>query len=143
MTLLGHAFGRSQRLVALAGLTVVVSGCGQSAPAISTSASAQLTSDVTRLQRAATSGTTTELGRAAETLRTDVAAQRVAGNLSADRSAAILDQLARVLLDAADRPAPTVVASSPAPSAATGHGKGKGKGEGTGDGNGDGNGGGD
>ncbi len=85
---------------------VLLAGCG-SERAVTTSASEVLTADVARLKAAATSGTSAEVARAADRLRTDVGTQRTSGDLSAERAAAILDQLARVLADTAARPLPT------------------------------------
>jgi len=100
--------GRAAGFVLAAAL---LAGCGGQ-PAVTEAAGAVLTADVARLRTAATSGSSADVARAADRLRTDVGAQQAAGDLSPERAAAILDQLARVLADTAARPAP---APSPAP----------------------------
>lgn len=111
-------------------------GCGDRA-AVTGAAAAVLTADVARLRAATTSGSPADVARAADRLRADVGTQRAAGDLSADRAAAVLDQLARVLADTAVRPAPAPSASrTPTPERDEeeerdddgGKGKGKGKG---------------
>ena len=96
-------------------------------------AGAVLTADVARLRTAAVSGSSVEVARAADRLRTDVGAQQAAGDLSPERAAAILDQLARVLADTAARsaapsPAPTQREDKDEGDEDEGKGKGKGKG---------------
>lgn len=115
--------------------TMTLLGCGQSSPAVTTSASAVLSTDVQHLHVAAQSGNATHVDSAAAQLRTDLAAQRAAGHLSRDRMTAILDQLARVVADsAASTP---VTAGVPSPSSSdTGH---KGEGQHNGGDNGDSN----
>jgi hypothetical protein len=105
-------------------------GCGNDPP-VSAAAGAVLTSDVARLKAAATSGTSAEVAQAAERLRADVEAQRVRGDLSSARAAAVLDQLARVLADTAARPTPTPTPTKESTPAAprAGHDKHKGKGD--------------
>jgi hypothetical protein len=118
---------RSGSLALVLGVALLA-GCGDQA-ALTAQASARLTADVTRLRTAATSGTSAQVASAADALRSDVAAQKAAGDLSADRAAEVLDQLARVLADTAARPAPTAApAPTRAPSPTSGeHRKKKGK----------------
>lgn len=123
---------RVGQLAAGLALGVVLVGCGDGAD-VSAAASARLTADVARLRTATTSGTSAQVASAADALRSEVAAQQAGGDLSSDRAALILDQLARVLADAAARPVPTprpVASPAPAPADGDHHGKKKGRGEG-------------
>lgn len=90
----------------LVGVVLLASGCGGSPPAVSESASAALKADVADVQMAARAGNRPALDAAAAALREEVATQAAGGQVSVERAAAILDQLTRVLADAAVRPAP-------------------------------------
>jgi hypothetical protein len=119
---------RSSRAVALVLGSVLLAGCGQEA-ALTAGASSRLSSDVARLRTAAVSGTSAQVASAADALRSDVADLRARGDLSAERAAAVLDQLARVLADTAARPAPTPTATptrAPSPPSGEHHRKKKG-----------------
>lgn len=105
---------------------VLLAGCGHDT-ALTAAASSRLAADVARLRTAATSGTSAQVASAADALRSDVAAQKARGDLSGERAAAVLDQLARVLADTAARPVPP---AAPAPTRSEHHGKRKGGGEG-------------
>lgn len=120
---------RPVRVLGLALCAVLLAGCGHDA-ALTAGASTRLAADVARLRTAATSGTSAQVASAADALRSDVAAQKAQGAISAERAAAVLDQLARVLADTAARPVPTPT-PTPAPAATGGehHGKKKGKGD--------------
>lgn len=111
----------------------LLAGCGGGGAALSDSASSRLAADVARLRTAATSGTSAQVASAADALRSDVASLKAGGGLSAERAAAVLDQLARVLADTAARPLPTPTPTPPAapsPSGGDHHDRHKGKGEG-------------
>jgi hypothetical protein len=110
---------------------VLLAGCGNDV-AVSAKAGTRLAADVARLRTAAASGTSAQVASAADALRSDVATQKAQGELSAERAAAILDQLARVLADTAARPVPAPAPSrTVAPPPSDEHGKKKrGKGEG-------------
>ncbi len=110
--------GRTGAAVLLCG--ALLSGCGAEHP-VSTSASTALTADAARLRAAATSGTSADVARAAERLRTDVGTQLADGEVSSTRAAAILDQLARVLADTAARPTPKPTPSPTATRGGNGH----------------------
>lgn len=97
----------------LLGVVLLASGCGGSTPAVSDSASAALKADVAGVQTAARAGNGPALDAAAEALREEVATQAADGQVSVERAAAILDQLSRVLADAAVRPAPRATAPVP------------------------------
>lgn len=122
---------RAVGLGSLALGVVLLAGCGSDA-ALTTSASSRLAADVARLRTAATSGTSAQLATAADLLRSDVAALKAKGDLSPDRAAAVLDQLARVLADTAARPVPTPTPTptrAPSPPSGEHHHKRKGKGD--------------
>lgn len=105
----------------------LLAGCGQQA-ALTANASSRLAGDVARLRTAAVSGTSAQVASAADALRSDVADLRARGDLSAERAAVVLDQLARVLADTAARPAPAPTPTrAPSPSSGEHHGKKKGR----------------
>ena len=120
---------RAVGVVGLALGALLLAGCGSDA-ALTTSASARLATDVSRLRTAATSGTSAQVATAADVLRSDVTALKAQGDLSPERATAVLDQLARVLADTAARPVPTPTPTrAPAPPSGEHHGKKRGKGD--------------
>lgn len=96
-------------------LALTLAGCGQGGPAVTASASAILSADVQRLQAAARSGSAAQIARAGDQLRADLAAQRATGQISRARATAVLDQLSRVLADAAAT-LPTAASTATPPS---------------------------
>ena len=90
---------RYRAAVAVVGLVIGAAACG-STTALSASAAVVLQKDATTLSAAAGAGDRTQISAALATLRADVAQQRTAGELSADRANEILDAGARVAADA-------------------------------------------
>ncbi|HEY2302374.1 MAG TPA: hypothetical protein VGH66_10795 [Acidimicrobiales bacterium] len=103
---------------ALVALTIALSSCGSRAPAISPSASAELSQKVQAVVSAATSGDRATAQTQLDQLRADIAARQAEHQITAKRAAQILSAASVVGTELAAVPASTAT-TAPTPTTTT------------------------